>query len=1510
MATTDGADWTIDGMNNPLTLQHVLLQRFENETGMAIVDGNNTASVLMEGFATVAAAQMKMMDDTVRPAIYPARAVTTADLLKHISDYDYVDIFSTPCEAKICLILEKNFVITHAVPVPDPDNPGMFKPYNKLEIPRCTQIHIGEHTFGLYYPIEIRTNLKSGQFSVLYNMNDVNGVRTDNPLKSLETNVLQFEFREFNGHKLVYIQVPVYQFQTTGHDFSLVQSTGFKQKIDYTDRFYALRCWADVLQNYGHDDTVADQYKRVELNLAVSGQTYDPTRPTVVFTPDEVDKEVTLEIPYVYFMEKRIRGMLHVDIFTTEGYVDYRVPYNTEETCVIDIFNNITKEDDDLFNATMYAEPFRQMPRGLSAFPLQSHVVGGGNGIDFEALRNKVIRGANTTVLQTPADIDEYFAANGYTSTLYRDGITDRIFIAHATVKDEDGVVVGADCMKALFDFSKINEYSTIKKVPYSRSTYTVLPSTLYKFDKVKKISVPLTDIERAKINKMSPAEKVDLFNSGIYTLSPFHLHINASNKYPTTITYDMTQVRRVSRVFVDARDSQYGLSLNTVNLDVYPRAGDPADRYRLTLRVSRVGFGTEIPVRETYADSQGEKKIRAIIGLKNDDGDYKWAEANYIGVEPGDEENAQNEIFELIITPNYIFHQANNEHTVQMAFWDDDTFTDYFLKTECRIILLMKEDLDLIDNDGERFTVGGERSLKNGTPINSGSLVLPTSKTVPLSSELGINGYVAMLEHKSVFQFGSPVDELDQRINLTYSEAVYKTHRTTKFRTLEDDVYERDTDGKLVIYFDDETLRTNPHPNKLFSKGQLTCLTNLIAETIEPNELNKSNYEDYLPADTDWSQSTIAADVPMVPKFKIETTSGSGAGKYELVNAAATLLPVSSMYNVWVRGGKDKDREDNDILTLITTENALRVILDTAATITSSIDYDDPLNTAYNEGSKFKPGTFVIVTNDGSTPSAIQLETVGREPERPIYTRLYYKLRDRTKIEISSGISESRVYLCIAQGEDVDSIKAGIDSAEADGKYYGFAYVLAKYKLTESGKEIVPGKFVTMVGEPKYISFLSTSGFKSTVETYTETADTLAINTKQYYKFYNDDWVLCDSSDFDTEGGFISGEVYYEQNVETIDYEVPDFSRFELEAWERKGERLHYTNGTFEEGKHYCYKDKDAWRYGIERWINFTPTIGDPVSETAALSADGKVYYYSDYPEYMKTGKNFGWESHGNRWPWEMENWKILGTYETRIDDIQTNVRYLTDDESLTMDSLFDRIKRYVEYSNSQTILDDDGHPLEDYDKERYLQYTVDMLQLDAKLAQVGVQKEDLRVGSDFIDDGPNALKYPSTVVRVLRAHFDNIGHARDSMFTNSRLFFEPVRSLGYANFSVGNGIVRELPLDISIAFRLHVTKAVYEDDILLTQLRKQIVSIIDTHIDRGGYLNCVEVAKQIVDEMNGSIKYVDVLGIDGDPDLQTMKSADKDVRPHLCHKLVLQSDGITIDVTRGLEIEVVINE
>ena len=1544
----EGADWTLNGLDNPLTIQQMLLDRFEQQTGGVIVDNNNPACVLMENFAQLSSSQIRMMDDNVRPAIYPARAVTMADLLKHISDYDYVDIFSTPCPATITFIVEKSYIITHSIPVEGKD-------YSKMVIPRSTQITLGEHTFGLYYPIEFRTNLRSGRFSVLYQDKTVDGDPAVNPLKTLETNVLDFEFREYNGHKLAFVKIPCFQFNIQGYDTTLTTTAGFKERIPYQNKFYALRCWGDVLTNFGHDETEEDKFERRELALAVSGQTYDPTVPTVVFTPDIESNELIVEIPYVYFTENRIRGVLHVDMYTTEGYLDYQVPYNTDTSCVIDMFNHISADEEEMFEATKYAEPFRQMP-GLNAFSITSHIVGGTNGISFEELRNKVIRGANTNVLQTPADIDVYFASQGYTSTLYRDGITDRIFIVHATVRDTDGVVIGADSIGTLFDFSKITDYGTIIKSPDSASTYTVLPSTLYQFDTNKHICVPLTDVERMKLDAMSPAEKVAEYNSKVFTLSPFHIQINAANKYPTTITYDMLQVKRVARTHIDARDSQFGLALNTVNLDVYPSG--LTNKYRMTIRVARVGFGNEIPVRETFADTQGEKKIRVLVGMKNDDGEYRWAEMAYIGREAGDEDNADNEVFELLISPNYIFHQANNQHTVQMAFWDSDQYSDYFLRSEVRVILLMRDGLRLTNDDtGDVYRIEGDQALENGTKFSSGMLVLPTSKVVPINTEVGMNGFYAMLEHKCVFQFGSPVDELDQRINLTYSEAVYQTHLTTKFRMLENDVYATDLNGNVkivntyikcdvdeiakagVFYYDDDK-GTNQMAvtvgvtnvsayykkvvslEKLYSKGELTALTSTGAELVQPNKYNVNNYigctdvehpeivydktaidEQFINED----KSMSVANAPLVPKFAI-TNATTAIGKYELANAAAKRSPLSDMTDVWCKVGNEKIDRNTVRNTLITTVNALKIVLDLSVITDAGAEDADPINTLATNGSVYKVGTFLVVNNDYSSPKVMQVGTIGDEPENGVYTRLYYKFRDLTAAEKNTNKSESLCWLCICQGRSLQDIKWEIVAQEQDSdanhernpKYYGFAYMLASY----TGNRLDPD--TDTLESIKYISFLTSYSFKSTVESFAETQDSTAIFTKEYYLLNEDGtYTLAVESDFDSEGEFIPGKVYYERSAETTEFVVPNFNMIEKKAWER---RVHYVAlGEQEEvveGVDYYYWDRAAGEQGVERYALYDPSL-----DLGTVSYDRRLYRRKEMAECTDT--DYGWEQHGNRWPWEMDNW--LYVQSTRIDPSdETSAQYirLVKDDKFAIDDMYDRIRRYCEFASGQVILDEKGHPLEDYTKPRYLQYLVDMLQMDAKLAQVTVMKEDTSVGSNFGDDGPTARTYPTSVVTVLRNHFDNIGKARDTMFTNTRLFFEPIKSLGFASFNVGNGVIRELPLDVAMKFRLHVTKDVYEDDILLIQLKKQIIEIIDNHIDRNGYVNCAEIANEITADMNGSIKHVDVLGIDGDPELQTMKSVDKGVHAHLSHRLSLSSDGVTVDISRAINIDAVIND
>ena len=212
MAQNYGADWTLDGLNNPLLIQARLLDRLENVTGTAVVDPNNPASILIEGFAETSAGIVRNMEQNVRPAIYAARANNATDLYKHLSDYDYIDVFASPAETTLQMVVDKIYVMLHSVPVPGTD-------YNKIVIPASTRFTVGTHTFGIYYPIEIRSNRATGRFSVVYDTS------IKNPLKSVSNTSLEYDIRKYSGHDLVFIKIPVYQFDVTHLEQAIVATS-------------------------------------------------------------------------------------------------------------------------------------------------------------------------------------------------------------------------------------------------------------------------------------------------------------------------------------------------------------------------------------------------------------------------------------------------------------------------------------------------------------------------------------------------------------------------------------------------------------------------------------------------------------------------------------------------------------------------------------------------------------------------------------------------------------------------------------------------------------------------------------------------------------------------------------------------------------------------------------------------------------------------------------------------------------------------------------------------------------------------------------------------------------------------------------------------------------------------------------------------------------------------------------------------------------------------------------
>ena len=1515
-------DWTLKCLDNPLLIQAAILDRFEKATDHVIVDPNNPTSVCMEMFSTLAARAVTHVDDTVRPAIYPARASNTSDLYKHVSDYDYVDIFAAPAETTLLIIADKDYAVNNALPVPIYDEDGEtiigYEAYKKITIPSTTTFTVGDYSFGIYYPIDLRVNTKTGNFTVVYDTSKTN------PLHAVQNNTLEYDFRFWENLNLVYIKVPVYQFKITSHETPLIASSGYRQAIPYENKFYALRCRAEVLQNYGHDASEEDKWELQELKLAMAGQTYDPTVPTVVFSPDLENNELVLEIPFIYFSNEQIRSNLIVDIYTTEGKLDYSIPTGVDEVTSIDMFSNITNTVDAEF-----AHPFQTMP-ALNCIPLSMSVIGGDDGLTFGELRKRVVNGTlKSNTLQTPADIEAYFDKNNYITTLLKDGITDRIFICHATLRNSAGEVVGADTIGTIFDFNDANSYQTI--ILSGHETYTVLPTTLYKYDQNAGVCYPLTDAEMMQLQSLSPAEKVAEFNNNVYCISPYYLQICKKDRYPTSVTYDLEDHEITMREFLGERtDVGYQLLLNTVNFELMKQADKRFDQYRITFRVGRTGL-PDLQAQITEGETAGQKNIRVLVALKNDDGNFYFEEARWLYRTEDDYD-----VFEVLVPFKAVFHQANNDHTLVLQFGKDSAgvqqSSDFFMTSEARVILLLNNEVE---------------DLKSQM---SADIWLDTDFTN--TSFENITNCVAMSEHRVIFRFGNVVNELDQRVNLTYSEAEYKRHCDTKLITLKEDVYAKDEygnvdykwikynytgvavntaydetktyyvrsgtsyvksdvadsdleDGKFKTggkYFlrstvdwvqgtDTEGAKDGIELMREYLAGTLFCLSKRIPEQVVLNKYLANNYIGCKwidPADTTVHEFTGSTDPEgryefkdshVVPRFSVVngtsadlTFSEYTAAPFELRNPYSAKS-FSSSTNRWV----SQTCGDATILEL-QSMNALEYIVKEVIGFTGGIHalgtnpacIDGGGSETPLEGYEASVGTFVLVYRDASPDTTDYVV--------PQVTPIAVTAATRVKLYMMTTAG----WACLCQAATADDLIAQINRDESEAlatevdevndypQVHGYVYKFVQKNGTNDAGDTVPTK--------RLVSWLTTKKISLNGSTV-EIPDLQRLSKWQYIKveeskpdsntmYYTIDWA----------------NTHPQPQVLPTNANPSDLGLLE----KNESDNTYFTT-------HDQQVDETKTYYYVQKY---------------AYTSHPGITHFNNNVTYFTLEKDAAWiQSDGCKWPFDLENWQEAFQSSLIKDGEAVSTSEIVDGApvytpvsitgfarntaiSTVLNSTL--MYKYWEYSAKQYILDDLGNLIPDETKPRHIQYMADMLQLDAKLAQTSAN----------VNDGT----YPTSLVGVMRTHFANLGQARNHLFTNTRLFFSPVKSIGHSEFSVGDGNTITLPLDVSMKFKLHVSQATADDETLVDDIRSNVITIIDDYISVHGIINCVEIAREIMNRLAETVKWVDVGGIDGNPELQTMKSINKEAVPHLKHRLTLLDDGVTIDIDRGLDLEIVV--
>lgn len=717
---------------NSHNIQSTILDDMEARItgGAPIIDANNVASHLMEQFSVVSS---DIVSNTMRTleVLYPKRAQTAKDLYKHMSDFDYVNLFSTPSSLSIELILPKQQLIDGALSFNDN--------YKKVIIPKNTIFTIDQYQFSLYYPIEIRINKRSETFIVSYDNTE------KNPLHTLTNNTLEHRVNNYYGLDVLSIMIPIYQMVRAEHLENVSPDNIFDKDYTYENNFYAARIWTNNGPN--------GEY--TELLQTLSGGIYDPKTPTAKLLVDPQTNVLNVSIPQIYLTTDSLGTRLKIEILTTYGEVDADVTEITPESMSV-VFTSNNEDPNSAFTSIL------KRPEIIQMRPVSNKIIGGSNGISFEHLRQRVIHDSFTEdVLISPPDLVNHFSDQGFKVTKYQDGITRRIYVCHKEITDRNGVVLPSAPLETSFtldDFSSINSITD-----NTEGSFTVLPHTIYRYNRETNTAEPITDADRIGLESLGRDETIEEFNRNTYTFNPFFVRVDTSGRYPMAYTYDLTDPTIKAVEFLKENvniTSQLSIFHASIS---HPTVNGAHKGFVMDLLVERSQDILEIDQQHFKVVLTGgtEHEINVIM------------EGTYIGEDQGkllyrfnlDSNYRISKYHDIEISSLFNAHGSPG----QMIKLESDFDIHFFIKTD-QIDVPVGSRTDVANIIADRYPTH--------TPV--------TDQRVEL-------------------KLGQLVDEAFSRVTLLTTSKEYATYAENVYATYDRDVYETDANG-VFVYNDDGT--------------------------------------------------------------------------------------------------------------------------------------------------------------------------------------------------------------------------------------------------------------------------------------------------------------------------------------------------------------------------------------------------------------------------------------------------------------------------------------------------------------------------------------------------------------------------------------------------------------------------------------------------------------------------------------------------------------------------------
>ena len=1588
---TKSTEETLQLYANPVLIQNKVLDAFERyiSGGKRVLDGNNVFTFLLEMHANMAANITDEMISNFR-ALYPVRAEKNQDLYRHMSDYEYVGLFSTPATTTIELMLDRDYIINNAKPISKNSNYGL------VVIPSFSTFKIGTYTFGIFYPIQIRVFKKTNNnndalFQITWDTS------VPNPLYTLDNNMLEHRIYRRNDVNLLCISIPVHQFETKTYVDDIVPSTGFIKRYIYKDKFYACRVFVN--------NTISKTWE--EISTTLSDVIYDPELITAKVSVLTDISSVEISLPQVYLSSGITSNKIMTIIYTDKGAVDIDI-----QNYHVDQFSASFLINDKVENET-YSGCLKRIPL-MTVLPLTSRIQGGSNGLTYDQLRSKVLYDLSSQVLITPEDISSYLAMYDFNVEKYIDNITNRIYIARKILTDTNKNIVPSGDIPTRFDYKSIQDTSTIRQI--DEHNYMILPTTIYRYNEDTQCMHALTDKERAYIDSLSVAQQVDYYNKGTYTFSPFHVKLSANPELPIAGSYDLLKPKIMNITFdsenenIPAQISMYSSTIT--HLD------NGTGGYRVAVSLYKSSLFEKIE-----SITERDYNIRVVLVATNKAGVKTYTLGECTKQIDG------RDVFVFDILTNYNIKTDNTFEVMNFTSFDYDSsmmsslqLNNFKLTTDFELRFYIKESA-IPDN---------LKVDSNNRPIN---LYQYATNMQPL--KMAHENMVWLSTQKLSIKFGEPIPFLMNNLSLNFTGIKYATWPTTKFATYSNTLYARTkqnaikvtTDDPAHIYAELDALfeRTNQDILYVFN---IPSNTGTWYERVVTSELIDEEVVEVI----EW----LVLDVPVNQEIcyshnalkystdnnKVNVEVAHNAGDI-ILSATDTGLPVRSqcfdikenildetkliskthtLYlhspytalpkptNIWGLHPSNTVNKNTDYT--VKTIDLMKLIIDVVKTtkddstlpltiedmlLTNSYDPEtgDPILVdsladvpfVYIEESEadiysVQPPTAIIKPSDIPEQYYVMTQDIIQGDDIPSRT-VYRRDDELMNYDYKEHISTSdliRFWNAVVENNNnisqdiVDSFNLNADVANTLWKMrFPWKKEIAIEPISgHSGCEAL-----TIYWDHRYILNMPVDTLMSMQRRVLEPIDTYATADLLPDPSTLEDIVWCDDisgltdaellyaipllrdiatnatqtigailkrhmpvdgADETTWEAVVTGpskeicinDILSYNTYSGYVYVVLDNTPFVSEIVTRIKNQYNITV-TDTSLSFLKYLTPQQWSSGIVQYmfnkygiafdidtiLSYAATIDNvkilastivqqmrldavldhikyiniPTADKRTITTN-ETSTYTYLPGYNHITCN--WDYIG-KWPWELSNWmnksgKYISAFGVTM-DINT-----VDTDTVIIhkqgDVLVDQYGKLVEAK-------------EDEETSRNVIYNVNMIHCSYPLS---------------LSNELQYENYRDNITELIRSHMTSLSTIKHKLLEQTEIYFAPIRTIGYGNFKSTNDEIRRLPVNITIDLRVHTSEYIEGDGLNPAVVENTILEIVKNNLS-SGKLSTTKLANEIRVSLGDVIQYVDVLGINGDADLQTLLAADKECIPQLAIYLKINDDG-TIGTKYGLNI------